>query len=315
MMNELHVVLGGSSGLGRAVVTQLAQKGKQVRAVNRSGQISDLPDEIEIMAADALNRNEVVAACAGAMVVYHCVHPKEDYGRFASMTENIVAAAEAAGAKLVMAASVYPYGKVKRPMTEEMPHKPEAASGTYHTQAVDVVMKAHRDGRIQATVGRASNYFGPHAPRLLPGIDFNAAVADEKMQIIGKKAPLHTYTYAYDFADGLITLGEHDKALGEIWHIPSAQTVSTQQFLDMIYAETGTEQNVLVGPKLIIAVMSWFDARMRSAYEVFYQFDRPFVVDHSKFEKAFGAASTTPHKEAIAQTVNWVRKDLVNGRH
>lgn len=309
MMNDVHVVLGGSGGVGRAVATRLAQNGKAVRAVNRSGRIEDLPAGVEIMAADMLNRDQTIAACAGATVVYHCVHPQKDYSQFATMTENIVAGAETGGAKLVMAASVYPYGKVEGPMTEDLPYKPEAPSGEYHAQAADVVMQAHAAGRVQATIGRASNYFGPRACRLWPGIDFKAAVAGKKMQIIGKKGPLHTYTYVYDFADGLITLGERKEALGEIWHIPSAQTMTTQQFLDMLYAETGTQPNVQVGPKPILTIMSWFNADLKPALEVFYQFDRPFIIDHSKFEKAFGA-KTTPHKEAIAQTVAWAREDL-----
>lgn len=309
-MSDLHVVLGGSGGVGRAVVTRLSQQGKQVRAVNRSGNIDDLPDGVEIKGADVLNRDEVVAVCAGTAVVYHCVHPKKDYSQFESMTENIVAGAEAANARLVMAASVYPYGKVNRPMTEDMPNKPEAPSGEYHAQAADVVMNAHKDGRVQATIGRASNYFGPHACRMWPGIDFKVAIKDEKMQIIGKKEPLHTYTYVYDFADGLIMLGERDEALGEIWHIPSAETITTQQFIEMMYAETGTAENVQVGPKPILTIMSWFNAQMKPALEVYYQFDRPFTIDHSKYEKTFGA-TTTSHEEAIAQTVSWAREDLL----
>lgn len=312
-MGELNVILGGSGGVGRAVVTRLSQQGKLVRAVNRSGHIDDLPADVELRAADALNRESIVAACSGAAVIYHCIHPKEDYSQFVAMTENIVAGAETASARLVMAASVYPYGKVDRPMTEDMPYKPEAPSGAYHAQAAEAVMQAHQAGRVQATIGRASNYFGPHACRMWPGIDFKVAIKNEKMQIIGKKEPPHTYTYVYDFAEGLITLGERDEALGEIWHLPSAPTVTTQQFLDMLYAETVTEPNVQVGPKLILRIMSWFNADIRPALEVFYQFDRPFIVDHSKYEAAFGA-NPTRHEDAIARTVRWARTDLANGR-
>ncbi|MCO5188763.1 MAG: NAD-dependent epimerase/dehydratase family protein [Anaerolineae bacterium] len=312
MNDMLHIVLGGSGGVGRAVVTHLSERGKRVRAVNRSGQIADLADGVEVRAADALNRESVVNVCADAGVIYHCVHPKEKYEQMVPMTENIIAAAEATGALLVMAASVYPYGKVSGPMTETLPHKPEAPSGEYHARAAELVMEAHRTSRIPATIGRASNYFGPHACRMWPGIDFKVAIKNEKMQIIGKKEPLHTYTYVYDFADGLITLGEREEAHGQIWHLPSAPTITTQQFLDMIYAETGTTPNVQVGPRPILRIMSLFNADIRPALDVFYQFDRPFVVDHSKFERAFGAYPT-PHKEAIAQTVQWARNDLANG--
>ena len=307
-MNQFHVVLGGSGGVGRAVVTRLAEQGKNVRAVNRSGQIDGLPAGVDVKAADALDRDSLIKTCAGATVVYHCIHPKEDYSQMVEMTENIVGVAEIANARLVMAASAYSYGKVDRPMTEDMPHKPEASSGEYHARAAEVVLEAQAAGRLPATIGRASNYFGPNASRMWPGIDFKVAYAGERMQIIGKKDPLHTYTYVYDFADGLITLGERDEALGEIWHIPSAPTITTQQFLDIMYAETGTEPDVQVGPKPILTIMSWFNPDMKPALEVFYQFDRPFVLDHSKYKRVFGAQPTA-HKEAIRQTVSWVKED------
>ena len=51
---------------------------------------------------------------------------------------------------------------------------------------------------------------------------------------------------------------------------------------------------------------------MKFAVQVLYQFDRPFIVDHSKFEKAFGA-ETTPHPQAIQRTVAWYRQEYPVG--
>lgn len=163
-------------------------------------------------------------------------------------------------------------------------------------------------GRVVATIGRASNYFGPYANRMWPGIDFRAAANGGKMQIIGKPEALHTYTYVYDFAEGLITLGARDEAFGEIWHIPSAPTITTGEFIDLMYEKLGHEPNVQVGPKLILTIMSWFNPDIRPALEVFYQFDRPFVVDHTKFERSFGA-QPTPHRQAIKATVDWLNQE------
>ena len=43
-----------------------------------------------------------------------------------------------------------------------------------------------------------------------------------------------------------------------------------------------------------------FSPLVREAVEVLYQFERPFVMDTSKFERAFGAQGTS-HREAIRQ--------------
>jgi hypothetical protein len=38
-----------------------------------------------------------------------------------------------------------------------------------------------------------------------------------------------------------------------------------------------------------------------------YEFEEPFVVDHSDFERAFGM-SATPLRQAIGETVRWYRR-------
>jgi hypothetical protein len=45
---------------------------------------------------------------------------------------------------------------------------------------------------------------------------------------------------------------------------------------------------------------------MREIIEMLYEFEEPFVVDHAKFERAFGERAT-PLREAIGETVRWYR--------
>jgi hypothetical protein len=45
-----------------------------VRAVNRSGR-AELPDAVEVVAADAANPAEARRVCREASVVYHCANP------------------------------------------------------------------------------------------------------------------------------------------------------------------------------------------------------------------------------------------------
>ena len=43
-----------------------------------------------------------------------------------------------------------------------------------------------------------------------------------------------------------------------------------------------------------------FSPLVREALEILYQFERPFVMEATKFERAFGR-SVTPHAEAVRQ--------------
>ena len=75
------------------------------------------PRGLKLFAADAMDPAATRQACQGAAVVFNCVHPlpSEYYDRFVAMSANILDGAAKSEAKLVLAASVYPYGKVDRP--------------------------------------------------------------------------------------------------------------------------------------------------------------------------------------------------------
>ncbi len=308
--NQLtYVVMGASGGIGNAVTRRLAEQGKAIRAVNRSGKI-DVPEGVETFAADAMDPAATRLACQGASVVFNCVHPLpgESYDRFVTMSANILDGAADSGAKLVLAASVYPYGKVDRPMTEDMPQRPVEPTGVLHAKGVDMAMEAHAEGRVRTAVGRSSNYYGPNAGRSYAGdLIFQNSLTGESALVIGNMKMPHTYTYVDDFANGLITLGDNDQALGGIWHVPAAETITTGQFIDMVYGEAGTETKIRAGTRIPLTFMSLYNSKMKFALQVLYQFDRPFIVDHSKFENAFGA-NPTPHSDATRLTLDWYRQ-------
>ena len=57
----------------------------------------------------------------------------------------------------------------------------------------------------------------------------------------------------------------------------------------------------------MLAIAGLFSPMMRELRETTYQFRAPFVVDSSKFERAFGSFHATPHRDAIERTVEWFR--------
>src|SRR5215216_5718909 len=99
---DLHVVFGASGGAGGAIVRELAARGKRVRAVSRS-EGGDLPTGVEAVRADAVNKAEARAACAGATVVYHAVNvPYPAWVEaLPPVMDALIGAAGAAGATLV----------------------------------------------------------------------------------------------------------------------------------------------------------------------------------------------------------------------
>jgi nucleoside-diphosphate-sugar epimerase len=56
-------------------------------------------------------------------------------------------------------------------------------------------------------------------------------------------------------------------------------------------------------PRPLLPLLAAVNPTLRA---VAYQLEQPFVVDHTKFARAFGA-QPTPKDEAIRQTVAWYR--------
>jgi nucleoside-diphosphate-sugar epimerase len=305
----LHVVFGATGGIGRAVTEELVRRGRRVRAVSRGGAAIGAAEGI---AADATQPDSAAGAASGAAVVYHCVNP--GYTKWPELlppvSRSILGAAEASGAKLVFADNVYAYGPVEGPLREDLPASATGRKGRTRVEVAAEMLAAHRDGRVRVAIGRASDYYGPHGPSSTAGETvFGRAVAGKLPLWTGRLDQPHSFYFLADLARGLITLAERGEADGEVWHLPAAPPLTAQQFFDLVFEAAGrpTPARAQTISPALLALAGLFSPMMRELRETTYQFRAPFVVDSSKFERAFGSFDATPHRAAIAQTVEWFR--------
>ena len=304
----LHVVYG-TGAVGMSVMDALVQSGRRVRMVNRSGRAS-VPEGVEVVGGDAADPTFTREVSAGASVVYFALNPPYDKWPelFPPLQTGVLEGAASAGAKLIAMENLYMYGLTGgRPLTEDLPYAPNTRKGTVRARMSEELMQAHTSGRVQVAIGRASDFFGPRVIASAAGEQvFGRAVEGKSAQVAGDPDQPHTYTYAPDIGRGLVILGAREEALGQAWHLPSPETVTTRQFVEMIFEEVGKRARIQAAPKIVLRVMGLFNPGMREMIEMLYEFEEPFVMDHSKFEAAFGEHAT-PLKEAIGETVRWYR--------
>ena len=305
---ESHVVFG-TGPVGLAVMAELVSKSKRVRMVNRSGRAS-VPHGVEVIGGDATDEVFAREASDGASVLYFALNPP--YSKwpelFPPLQAGVLEGAASAGAKLIAMENLYMYGPTDgRPLTEDLPYAPNTRKGAVRARMSEELMEAHSSGRVRVAIGRASDYFGPRVLVSAAGEQvFGRAVRGKSAQVAGDPNQPHTYTYAPDVGRGLTVLGEREEALGQAWHLPSPETLTTRQFVEMIFEEVGKPARIQAAPKILLRAMGVFNPGMRELIEMLYEFEEPFVVDHSKFEQAFGEQAT-PLKEAIGETVRWYR--------
>ena len=306
---DLHVVVG-LGAVGRAVLSELAARGLRVRAVARHG-APDLPAGAETVEADITDPEAARRATDGATVVYHAA--SAPYDRWPKLLpplmDGVIAGAASAGARIVYADNLYAYGPVDGPLTEDLPSRATGPNGRVRAALAAQLMAADAAGTVRATIGRASDFYGPWGRQSTAGERlFVPAIRGRSTQILGNPDLPHTYTYLGDFARGLVTLGTHDEALGHVWHVPSAETLTTRAFVDLVYEAAGSPARLSVMPSALLGIMALVSPLLKAVKEQQYQRDRSWVVDHTRFARAFGA-DVTPHREAIATTIAWWKRE------
>lgn len=303
----MHVILG-TGPLGRSVMKELRKREEPFRIVNFSGR-QPWSEDVSVVKADLMELDQAKAAVAGATVVYQCTQPpyhKWD-GMFERLQGNIIAAAMAAGAKLVAAENVYMYGDVDSERHEGLPYAAQTKKGRIRARLAERLLELHRRGNLQVVLGRGADFFGPGVTESSAGERlFQPLVMGKPASVLGEPARKHTFTFIDDFGKALVTLGQTEDAYGEAWHVPNADALSVSKFVELAGRLAGIEARIKPMGKGMLRIGGLFIPAAREIIEMFYQFEKDFVVSSQKFTKRFGQAAT-PLEESLAATVDWYR--------
>ncbi len=304
----LHVVFGVGQ-VGHALAIHLATSGIAVRAVSQHRPPA-LGDGVDWRAADATNPEAATDAAKGASVIYQCLNaPYTQWPqRFPPLQRGVLTAAERTEALLISLENVYGYGPTGgKAMTEDLPLAATTVKGRTRAGMTRELLAAADAGRVRIAIGRASDFFGAGVTESTLGERvFANAVAAKRADFLGNPDLPHTYSYVPDIAAGLATLGTDERAVGQVWHLPGPETVSTRALLEHVASEVGHPVGIRSMPKLAVRALGLVNPMMRALAEMTYEFDEPFVLDTSKYESTFGTAGT-PLTTAIADTVAWYR--------
>ncbi len=305
----LHVIVGAGP-IGSATARLLAEEGHSVRVVTRSGRGLEHP-RIERIAADAADTAALSRVATGAAALYNCANPQ--YHRWTTdwppLAASLLSAAEKTGAVLVTMSNLYGYGPVDHPMVETDPLAASGHKGRVRAAMWEAALAAHRAGRVRVTEARASDYFGPGAldsahlgERVVPRI-----LSGQTVWVLGDPDAPHSWSYLPDIARTLAVLGTDERAWGRPWHVPSNPPMTQRAAVEAMARLAGVPAPKVASiPRWVLLAGGVFSPLLRELDEVFYQFDRPFVMDSSAFSTTFGQ-TPTPMEDALAATVDWWR--------
>ncbi len=307
-MSTVHVVTGAGP-VGSAVAQQLADAGHRVRLLTRSGSgpVHPLIDRrrVDVSQPDALTE-----AFADAGAVHHCIHgssydAKVWRAELPRAEKAVLEAAGRVGAVVVFPESLYSYGPVDAPMTEDTPR-----TATGGKLGVRTDLLAQREASATPTVSvAASDFYGPgvrtaHAgERLVPTV-----LAGRTMRVLCSLDQPHSFTYVPDLAAAMVVAAARPELWNSFLHAPTAPALTQRELVELVAAvgDVPVPRTSAV-PAPVLRAMGLVSREMRELAETSYMFSRPFVLDSTVSQELLGLAPTTM-ETGMKATVAWWRE-------
>ncbi|HEU4914251.1 MAG TPA: NAD-dependent epimerase/dehydratase family protein [Candidatus Saccharimonadales bacterium] len=301
-----QAVLGATGDVGSLLLKELTDRNIDVKALSRNVPEADKQlAGIEYAAADAENKDSLVAATRGLDVVYATLavpYGTEPWQRsWPVITRNIIDAARDNQFKLVFLDNVYMYGKADGPMTEDSPVQPTSKKGEVRAEIADMLLDAMAREEINATIGRSADFYGPDSR--ISSKFFTGSLNEGKAYWMGSPDALRTWSYTPDNARALAILGNDARADQKVWHMPAAGAMKGVGFIALASKVLGRDLETVLVPGNDPEARQAFAASMPEIAEMMYQYDNDYVFDSSRFQETFGMRPT-PYEDGFRQVYN-----------
>jgi nucleoside-diphosphate-sugar epimerase len=279
-MTRKALILGAHGRIGRHVSTALAAHGWTVTPYRRGGA-------------------PLSEAAEGADLIFNgwnVPYPRWQ-AEVPGLTAQVIAAAKATGAAVMIPGNVYVFGHtLPQVLTPETPHAATRTLGRIRVQ----LEAAYRDAGVKTVVLRAGDYIDTEASGNWFDRIVAAKVAKGRLTYPGPVDRIHEWAYLPDLADAFAGLADR---LDEL-----------PQFTDLAfsgYALTGAELaaacEAALGRSLRLGRMSWlplqvsrpFWADAKHFLEMRYLWERPHRIDGAALDRVLPDRPRTPVVEAL----------------
>lgn len=244
---SVALVTGATGLVGSHIVEQLTRDGWAVRALVRDRSRANWLAErgVTLVDGDTLDTAAFEGAAHGVDVVFHCaaaITPRGGWDAFRAPnidgTRNAVAAAAAAGARLLHLSSVAVYGPEGRFALKKdagfqelqplPPLPPQAWYARSKRESEALVLAAHRAGRIWSAAVRPCVIYGPRDRQFTPRVA--AALRLPLVPRIGPGTSTLSIVHARSVADVAVRAATSDIAAGCAYNVTNDPPITVNEF-------------------------------------------------------------------------------------
>jgi len=313
----MKVLVTGSEGfIGSHLTEMLVEKGYKVKAFVRYNfkndwgwlEKSKYLKEIEIYTGDIRDYDSVYDAMKDVDVVFHLaaligipysyISPLAYIKTNIEGTYNVLEAARKLNIQRVIHTSTSEvYGTAQYvPIDEKHPYNPQSPYAASKAAADHLVLSYYRSFDLPVTIIRPFNTFGPRqsARAIIPTIISQILSGKEQIKL-GNLNPTRDLTYVKDTANGFITVGLHEKTIGDVYNLGTGREISIGDLSKKIMKLIGKEVEIITDKERIRPEKSEVERLL------------------SNPEKAMKLTGWKPQytlEEGLIETINWIKDNL-----
>jgi nucleoside-diphosphate-sugar epimerase len=313
-MTNTALIIGATGGAGSEIARALVKRGFRVRALHRNPEQAKKKmaslGAIEWVEGDAMNAADVLRAASGVSLVVHAANPpgyRNWRGLVLPMLDNSIAAARAAGARVVLPGTVYNYGPETFPLvSESAPQRPRTRKGAIRVAMEQRLLQASREG-VPVLIVRAGDFFGR------PGYNswFNQALVQpgKRLRFLlypGQREVGHAWAYLPDLGETVARLVERRTELGafEVFHFGGHWFERGVEIAEATRRVAGAQSARIWGfPWFVVYFLAPFFETFREMLEMRYLWKAALKLDNSKLVRFLGEEPHTPLDEALRATL------------
>ena len=199
-MSATVLVLGGSGKIGRHATRAFAQAGWTVRQFDRRA-------------------DDMTTAAMGADVIVNGLNPPayHDWAKIIpAITAEVIAAANASGATVIIPGNVYNFGNRPGTWDERTPPQPCSRKGRIRVE----MEAAYRDAGVRTVILRAGNFIDPEQNGDIMSLVLMRSIRKWRITYPGDPATMQAYAYLPDWARAAVMLAESRERLAAFEDVP-----------------------------------------------------------------------------------------------
>jgi nucleoside-diphosphate-sugar epimerase len=307
---ESIALIGASGSLGKSIAAALKAKGLFYRVIGRSetslratfGTDSfatitpwnpDSPESIR----QSLAGIDTAIYMVGVNYWQFELHPQ-------LMKKTLDSAVAAGVKKLLLIATVYPFGRPQAErVNEDHPRQPHTFKGRMRKDQEDIVLAAHATGKIETAILRLPDFYGPGVDKSFLWSAFQAAKTGKRAQLVGPIDMPHEFVYISDAGATVARLIAEPKAWGHAWNLGGAGATTARTMADEIFAQAARKPKYMVAGKTMLRIFGLFNPMVREMVEMHYLLTSPVILDDTRLKNLLGELPKTPYKEGIHKTL------------